>query len=63
MNYQVAGDVNETLKSLIVLNRVYMDSAGYEMAEMICYEHFEGNPGERSYENLARNLMLPVRIK
>lgn len=63
INYEMTGDINETLESLISLNHSVIDSLGYTISEMICYEQFEENPAKQSYEKIARNLMFPIKIK
>ncbi len=63
INYEMTGDINETLESLITLNHSVIDSLGYSILEMICYEQFEDNPAEQPYEKIVRNLMIPVKIK
>jgi AraC family transcriptional regulator len=63
ISYKMTGDINKTLDSLIVLNHNYIDALGYTISEMICYEQFDENPIEKPYENIWRNLMIPVKIK
>ena len=63
ISYEMTGDINETLNSLIILNHNYIDTLGYSISEMICYEQFEENPTEKPYEEITRNLMIPVKIK
>ncbi len=59
----VTGDINETLGALIALNHNYIESMGYSISEMICYEQFEENPMDKHYEDIPRNLLIPVKIK
>ena len=63
LNYRMIGDINETLDSLIVLNHNFVDSMGYSISEMICFEQFEESPIIKTYEKIQRNLLIPVRIK
>jgi AraC family transcriptional regulator len=56
-----SGDINKILNSLIALNHVYIDSMGYSISEMICYEQFDGNPVEKPFETMNRILLLPVK--
>jgi AraC family transcriptional regulator len=63
LNYKMIGDINETLDSLLVLNHNYVDTMGYTISEMVCYEQFEENPSEKPYEEISRNLLIPVKIK
>lgn len=63
LDYGMTGDINETLDSLIVLNHNIVDSMGYSISEMICFEKFEENPSLKPYEEIHRNLLIPVKIK
>jgi AraC family transcriptional regulator len=61
LNYKMTGDINDTLNSLIALNHNYIDSMGYSISEMICYEHFEVSPANELYEKINRSLLIPIR--
>ena len=63
LNYSLTGNIDITLNSLIALNHNYIDSIGYTISEMICYEQFEENPVEIPYEKTNRQLLIPVKIK
>jgi len=63
INYKMTGDINKTLDSFIALNHNYIDSMGYSISEMICYEQFEESPIITPYETIHRNLLIPVKIK
>ena len=63
INYKIKGDINETLNSLIALNHNYIDTMGYSISEMICYEQFEESPANKPYEKINRTLLIPIKIK
>jgi AraC family transcriptional regulator len=63
INHKMTGNINETLNSLIALNHNYIDSMGYTIAEVICYEKFEENPATEPYEKIKRTLLIPIKIK
>jgi AraC family transcriptional regulator len=63
INYKMAGNMYETLNSLIALNHNYIDSMGYTISEMICFEQFEESPAIRPYEKINRTLYVPIKIK
>ncbi|NVO10734.1 MAG: AraC family transcriptional regulator [Bacteroidales bacterium] len=63
INYEIIGDINETLGSLVALNHNYIDSMGYSISEMICYEQLSESPVDKPYEKILRNLLIPVKIK
>jgi AraC family transcriptional regulator len=63
INYKMTGNINKTLNSLIALNHNYIDSMGYSISEMICYEQFEKSPAEDLYEEIHRSLLIPIKIK
>ena len=63
INYKMAGNMNETLNSLIALNHNYIDSMGYSISEMICYERFEESPATLPYEKINRTLYIPIKAK
>ena len=63
INAKTKGDINETLNSLIALNHGHIDSMGYAISEMICYEQFEVCPAYESYEKINRSLLIPIRSK
>jgi hypothetical protein len=51
------------MNSLIALNHNYIDSIGYTISDMICYEEFLENPTLKAYEHINRRLLLPVKAK
>ncbi|NVO02042.1 MAG: AraC family transcriptional regulator [Bacteroidetes bacterium] len=61
LNYQLSGDINNTMASLIALNHNYMESTGYTISEMICYEQFEESPVDKPYEKNNRTILIPVK--
>jgi AraC family transcriptional regulator len=63
INYKATGSIDETLNSLIALNHNYIDSMGYSISEMICYEQFNENPAGRPYEEIERTLLIPIKPK
>jgi AraC family transcriptional regulator len=63
IRYLVSGDINDTLNSLVALNHIHIDSMGYAISQMICYEEYEGNPAERPYGSCGRTLLIPVRTR
>jgi AraC family transcriptional regulator len=63
INYSIDGDINATLNSLIALNHNYIDSMGYSISEMICYEQFNESPANQPYEKTNRTLLIPIKIK
>ena len=63
LNYSLTGNIDVTLNSLIALNHNYIDSIGYTISDMICYEQFDESPAEKSYEKTNRQLLIPLRIK
>jgi AraC family transcriptional regulator len=63
INYKMAGNINETLNSLIALNHNFIDSMGYSISEMICFEQFEESPATEPYERINRSLLIPIKIK
>ena len=63
LSYKTTGDINVTLDSLIALNHICIDTMGYTISNMICYEQFEQNPVEIQYEKNNRILLLPVKAK
>ena len=63
LHYKLTGDINQTLDSLIELNHNYIDSMGYSISEMICYEQFEESPIEHSYDKIKRELLIPIISK
>jgi hypothetical protein len=42
---------------------IHIESMGYAISQMICYEEFEGNQVERPYGSGSRTLLLPVRTR
>ena len=63
LDYTISGTINETLDALIALNHNYVDSMGYIISEMICYEQFDECPSAKQYENLVRHLLIPVKVR
>ncbi len=63
LNYEMTGDMNATLDSLVALNHNYVDTMGYAISEMICYEQFLESPAEKPYEDITRHLLIPVKVK
>jgi AraC family transcriptional regulator len=63
ISYKTIGNIDETLNSLIALNHNYIDSMGYSISEMICYEQFGDNPATTQYEEINRTLLIPIKPK
>ena len=63
LNYALTGNIDDTLNTLIALNHNYIDSIGYTISDMVCYEQFDENPAEKPYEKSKRQLLIPVKIK
>jgi AraC family transcriptional regulator len=63
LNYKMSGDINKTLDSLVAINHNFVDSRGYLISEMICYEQFDECPSEKPYEKIKRSLIIPVKSK
>jgi AraC family transcriptional regulator len=61
VNYPVSGTMNDTIRSLIALNHNFIESMGYAISEMICYEQFDECPAGMTYEQIQRNLLIPVK--
>jgi AraC family transcriptional regulator len=61
INCKLSGDINQTLDSLIALNHNYIDSMGYKISEMICFEQFEESPVDHPYDKIHRNLLIPIK--
>ena len=63
LHYDMKGSMNETLDAMIALNHIYVDTMGYVISEMICYEQFDECPSDKPYEEISRRLLFPVRMK
>ena len=63
VNYKLSGSINQTLDSLIALNHIHLDSMGYTISEMICYEQFEESPIDHPYDKIQRKLLIPIKSK
>jgi len=63
LKYDLTGPMNETLDSLVALNHNWVDSMGYVISEMICYEQFAESPADQPYETIARKLIIPVCVR
>ena len=63
LHYEMKGSMNETLDAMIALNHDYVDTMGYIISEMICYEQFTECPADKPYEEISRRLLFPVKIK
>jgi AraC family transcriptional regulator len=63
LNYEIKGSMNETLDVMVALNHNYMDSMGYIISEMICYEQFDECPADKPYNEISRHLLFPVKMK
>ncbi|MFZ4398747.1 MAG: AraC family transcriptional regulator [Bacteroidales bacterium] len=61
--FSMTGNIECTLNQLISLNHQYLDDMGYEMAEIICYEIFDECPAYKSFEQINKNILLPVKTK
>jgi AraC family transcriptional regulator len=63
LNYEIKGNMNETLDVMVALKHNYMDSMGYIISEMICYEQFDECPADKPYNEISRHLLFPVKMK
>ena len=59
--FSMTGDLESTLNNLVALNHKYLAETGYEIADIICYEIFDESPTSKPYNEINRNLLVPVR--
>jgi DNA gyrase inhibitor GyrI len=62
-NFSMIGNIESTLNHLISLNHHYLDEMGYEMSEIICYEIFDECPAYKSYDQINKNILVPVKTR
>lgn len=60
-HFQMAGNLESTMNSLIALNHKYLGDMGYEMAEIKWYEFFNECPAYKPYADINKTVMAPVR--
>jgi Transcriptional regulator containing an amidase domain and an AraC-type DNA-binding HTH domain len=61
VGFSMKGNPEATLNKLIALNHKYLEDMGYEFADIICYEIFDECPANKPYEELQRNILVPVK--
>lgn len=62
-NYSMKGNLEATLDSLLALNHKYLEEMSYEIADILCYEIFDECPSFKSYDNIHRQILVPVKSK
>lgn len=62
-SFSMMGNIESTLSHIITLNHKYLNEMGYEIAEIICYEIFDECPAYKSYEQINKNIQVPVKAR
>ena len=61
--FSMSGNFASTMEHLLALNHKYLDAMGYEIADIICYEIFDDCPANKPYDEIKKNLLVPVKSK
>ena len=59
--FSIKGNLNDTVKNLIVFRHHWLDHSGYQIAEITGYEEYSVNPATEVYENIQRKMFIPVK--
>jgi AraC family transcriptional regulator len=59
--YSIKGSTIDTLKSLVAFKHHWLDNSGYQIAETTGYEEYPLNPATEEYENIKREVYIPVK--
>jgi AraC family transcriptional regulator len=62
-SFSMTGSLESTLNHIIALNHKYLVEMGYEIAEIICYELFNACPANIPYEQIEKNILVPVKVR
>lgn len=59
--FSLKGNLQTTLKNLIIFNHCWLKEAGYAIKELSGYEVYSENPALKPIEQIDRRLFIPVR--
>jgi predicted transcriptional regulator YdeE len=62
-NFLMSGNMESTLNNLVALNHKYLEEMGYQFADIICYEIFDECPANKPYEEINREILVPVKTR
>ncbi len=62
-SFFIKGNLESVLNHLLALNHKYIGEMGYEISDIICYELFDECPAYKSYDEISRNILVPVRTR
>ena len=59
--FSLKGNLQTTLKNLIIFNHGWLKNAGYMIKDLTGYEEFSENPTFKPVEQIERRLFVPVK--
>jgi AraC family transcriptional regulator len=60
-SYQVKGNIQHTIKSLVYFKHFWLDNSGFQLKDIRGFELYEENPALKPAEHINRELLIPVR--
>ena len=59
--YSMKGTIQGIFKSLMVFSHGWLEQSGYQIAEITGFELYDENPALKPYENIRRQIFVPVK--
>jgi len=60
-SYRVKGNIMSIVKSLIYFKHCWLDTSGYQIKDITGFEVFDVNPADKPSEQIAREIIIPVK--
>lgn len=60
-NFELKGTLRHAFNSLVAFRHDWLEQSGYQIAEISGFEFYFENPASKPYENIQRQLFIPVK--
>ena len=60
-SYRAKGNIMAIVKSLIFFKHCWLDTSGYQLKDICGFEIFDVNPADKPSEQIAREILIPVK--
>jgi DNA gyrase inhibitor GyrI len=60
-SYEMKGPIRSVFTSLRIFSHGWLEKSGYQIAEITGFELYTENPALKPYENILRQIFIPVK--
>ena len=59
--FSMKGTIQSVFKSLMIFSHGWLEESGYQIAEITGFELYTQNPAKQPYENIQRQIFIPIK--